>query len=136
MKYRKNCNIRCIRFEYADREREAVLSLMSGVLHDNPYLEEFEVVATSAFCFLNVNNYIENFEDFILGEQLRVLAIKDSMIYTDRTKFLEEGTKNLQELVVNKTILNQKNFRLSDNLMVLKLTPVNFNTDSFEIQME
>ena len=65
-----------------------------------------------------------------------MLAIKDSMIYTDRTKFLEEGTKNLQELVVNKTILNQKNFRLSDNLMVLKLTPVNFNTDSFEIQME
>jgi len=79
---------------------------MSGVLHENPYLEEFELIATSAFCFLNVNNYIENFEDFTLGEKLRVLQIKDSMIYTERTKFLEEGTGNLQELTVNKTILN------------------------------
>lgn len=46
---------------------------MSGVLHENPYLEEFELIATSAFCFLNVNNYIENFEDFTLGEKLKVL---------------------------------------------------------------
>lgn len=41
MKYRRGCNIKCLSFEYADREREAILSLMSGVLHDNPYLEEF-----------------------------------------------------------------------------------------------
>lgn len=38
MKYNANCNIKQIRFEYADREREAVLSLMSGILHENPYL--------------------------------------------------------------------------------------------------
>ena len=106
MKYRRCCNIKSLSFEYADREREAILSLMSGVLHDNPYLEEFHLIATSPFCFLNVNNYIENFEDFILGESLRKLTIRDSMIYTERTKFLEEGTKNLQHLVLNKTILN------------------------------
>ena len=41
------------------------------------------------------------------------------MKYTDRTRFLEEGTGMLDKLVINKTILNQKNFRLSDTLKVL-----------------
>ena len=33
MDYIRNINIKSIRFEYEDREREAILSLMSGVLH-------------------------------------------------------------------------------------------------------
>lgn len=33
-------------------------------------------------------------------------------------------------------MLNQKNFRLSESLLVLKLTPVNFGADSFEISLD
>ena len=40
---------------------------MSGILHENPFLEEFGLHAKSAFSYLNVNNYLENFEDFTLG---------------------------------------------------------------------
>jgi hypothetical protein len=67
MKYRPDCNIKKIYLEYADREREAVLSLLSGVLHENPFIEEFGLEATTAYSYLNVNNYIENFEDFTIG---------------------------------------------------------------------
>jgi hypothetical protein len=35
LNYRNDCNVKSIRFEYEDREREAILSLMSGVLNDN-----------------------------------------------------------------------------------------------------
>lgn len=42
----------------------------------------------------------------------------------------------MEEMVINKTILNQKNFRLSDNLKVLKLIPVNYSTDTFEISFD
>lgn len=41
---------------------------MSGVLHENPYLQEFELISTSVYSFLNVNNYLENFEDFVVGD--------------------------------------------------------------------
>jgi len=136
MKYRANCNIKHLCFEYADREREAVLSLMSGILHENPYLSGFELISTSAFSFLNVNNYLENFEDFVIGNQLLTLSLRDSMIYTEKTKFLDDGTNNLSSLTINKTVLNQKNFRLSENLRVLKLTPINFGADSFEISLD
>lgn len=67
---------------------------------------------------------------------MRKLILKDSMIYTEKTKFLEEGTNRIEELSINKTILNQKNFRLSESLQVLRLCPVNFGTDSFEISMD
>lgn len=109
---------------------------MSGILHENPYLEEFEMVATSNYSFLNVNNYLENFEDFSLGERLTKLTLRDSMIYTDRTKFLENGTSNIKYLEMSKTILNQKNFRLTENLQVLKLGPINFAADSFEVSYD
>ena len=58
------------------------------------------------------------------------------MIYSEKTKFLEDGTNSLRELTVSKTILNQKNFRLSENLQILKLTPINFGADSFEISLD
>jgi hypothetical protein len=58
------------------------------------------------------------------------------MIYTERTKFLEGGTGNITHLDMSKTILNQKNFRLSENLLVLKLNPVNFAANSFEISFD
>jgi hypothetical protein len=58
------------------------------------------------------------------------------MIYTEKTKFLDDGTNNLSCLTINKTVLNQKNFRLSENLRVLKLTPINFGADSFEISLD
>lgn len=125
--------VRKLRFEYEDREREAVLSLLSGVLHNNPILEQFELISTSAYIYLNVNNFLENFEDFQVGPALKKLTLRDSMKYTDRTKFLDEGTHNVEELCLNKSILNQKNFRLSDNIRILKLTPVNFSTDIFEV---
>ena len=70
MQYRAECPIKKLYFEYADREREAVLSMLSGILHENPYLEEFGMESTSAFSYLNVNNYLENFEDFTVGPQL------------------------------------------------------------------
>lgn len=37
---------------------------------------------------------------------MRRLVLKDSMIYTEKTKFLDEGTNHLSELIINKTILN------------------------------
>ena len=109
---------------------------MSGILHENPYLEEFEMIASSPYSFLNVNSYLENFEDFTIGESLTKLTLRDSMIYTERTKFLEGGTGNITHLDMSKTVLNQKNFRLSENLLVLKLNPVNFAANSFEISFD
>jgi hypothetical protein len=93
-------------------------------------------VSTSAYSFINVNNYLENFEDVVLGSNLKKLTLRDSLRYTERTRFAEEGTVSLEEMVINKTILNQKNFRLSDNLKVLKLVPVNYSTDTFEISFD
>ena len=112
----RDVNVRKLRFEYEEREREAILSLLSGVLHKNPYLEEFEMVATNSEVFVNVNCYMENFEDFEIGEKLQKLTLIDSMLYNDRSKFLEQGTSNLFSLCINKSILNQKNFKLSDSL--------------------
>ena len=63
----KRVNITKLRFEYREREREAILSLLSGVLHKNDWLEEFAMVATDSEVFVNVNCYMENFEDFEVG---------------------------------------------------------------------
>ena len=93
-------------------------------------------MSTSAYSFINVNNYLENFEDVVLGSNLKKLTLRYSLRYTERTRFAEEGTVSLEEMVINKTILNQKNFRLSDNLKVLKLVPVNYSTDTFEISFD
>lgn len=93
-------------------------------------------MSTSAYSFINVNNYLENFEDVVLRSNLKKLTLRDSLRYTERTRFAEEGTVSLEEMVINKTILNQKNFRLSDNLKVLKLVPVNYSTDTFEISFD
>jgi hypothetical protein len=41
---------------------------MSGILHENPFMRSFELISTSSFSFLNVNNYLENFEDFVVGD--------------------------------------------------------------------
>lgn len=112
--YRKDINIKSLRLEYNDREREAMLSLLSGVLKDNPSLQEFELVATNSYIFLNVNNFVENFEDYYIGPALKKLTLRDAFRFTDKTRFLEEGSANLEELTINKTILNQKYFKLSD----------------------
>jgi len=82
---------------------------------------------------LNVNNLIENFEDYFIGPSLKKLTLKDSFKFTEKTRFLEEGTFNLEELTINKTILNQK---LGDHLRILKLCPVNFSAETFEISIE
>jgi hypothetical protein len=60
----------------------------------------------------------------------------DSSKYSDQTKFLEDGTKNIQSLKINKTILNQKNFKLSQNLQELILNPVNHYSPFFELKFE
>lgn len=110
--------------------------MMSGLLDKNPTLESFELVTVSAYTFLNVNNYLENFEDIELGPNMQKLVLRDAMKYGERSNFLSKGTQNLQILHVNKTILNQKNFCLSDNLRILKLNPINFPTEIFEISFE
>jgi hypothetical protein len=92
MEFKRGVNLRRLRFEYEDRERECILSLLSGVLHQNPYLEAFELISTSAYSFINVNNYLENFEDVVLGRSLKKLTLRDSLRYTERTRFAEEGT--------------------------------------------
>ena len=109
---------------------------MGGVLKENPYLESFELVLMNSYSFLNINNFIENFEDYYIGLKLKKLTLRESFKFTDKTKFLEEGTKNLQELNINKTILNQRFFKLEENLRVLKLCPLNYPSDSFEISFE
>lgn len=109
---------------------------MSGILHENPYITEFELSTLSNVAFLNVNHYLENFEDCVVGPNLKKLVLKEALIYTEKTKFLEDGTNCLEHLCVNKTVLSQKNFRLSENLRVLKLQPVNFATDAFEINLD
>ncbi|CDW75705.1 UNKNOWN [Stylonychia lemnae] len=136
MDFRQNINIRQLRIEYNDREREAILSLMTGVLKDNPYLQEFELVSLNGYTFLNVNNLIENFEDYFVGPNLRKLILRESFRFTDKTRFLEEGTNNIEELVINKTILNQKFFKLCERLRILKLCPINFSAEQFEINFE
>ena len=109
---------------------------MSGLLDKNPLLESFELVTVSAYTFLNFNNYLENFEDIEIGPCMRKLVLRDAMKYGERTNFLGDGTKNLLHLDINKSILNQKNFCLSDKLRVLMLNPINFPTEIFEITFE
>ncbi len=109
---------------------------MGGVLKENPYLQSFEIVLLNGYNFLNVNNFIENFEDYYIGSRMRKLKLRDSFRFNEKTRFLDEGTKNLEELTITKTILNQRFFKLDDNLKILKLTPVNYNSDSFEISFE
>lgn len=93
--YRKNISIKCLRLEYVQREREAILALMGGVLKDNPFLEEFELVALDGYTFLNINNFIENFEEWFIGKSLKKLTLREAFKFTEKTKFLEEGTKNV-----------------------------------------
>lgn len=134
--YKPDFHIKHIRFEYEHREREALSQLMSVVLDRNPTLESFELVTVSAYTFLNVNNYLEHFEDVQVGPALRKLILRDAMKYTDKSNFLSQNTSRLEVLHVNKTILNQKSFRLSENLRVLKLNPVNFPSEIFEISFD
>ena len=79
---------------------------MAGVLDNNPVLESFELETVSAYTFLNVNNFLENFEDFKLGPRMRKLILRDALRYTERTNFLSESTSNLEVLHINKTILS------------------------------
>ena len=101
------------RVKYDTREREAVLTVLQGILHNNPYLEEFEIEAVKSETFLNVNLFVENFEDFRVGKKLRKLKLLDSFKYTESTQFLEGGTEGIEHLSISKTILTQRNFRLS-----------------------
>ena len=89
---------------------------MSGLLHENPYLEAFELRTISAQTYLNVNNFLENFEDITIGQSLRRLVLRDAMKYSDRSKFLTKGTGSLEVLDINRTIVNQLSFSLSDKL--------------------
>jgi hypothetical protein len=70
--------------------------MLSGVLNENPHLEQFELIATNAAMFVNVNKFVENFEDFTLGPRMRKLTLRDSLQYTERSKFLEGGTGFLE----------------------------------------
>lgn len=67
MDYRKNINITHFRLEYHERQREAILSIMGGILKENPTIESFELVVLNSYNFLNVNLYLENFEDYFIG---------------------------------------------------------------------
>ena len=79
---------------------------MAGVLDNNPTLQSFELVTVSAYTFLNVNNYLENFEDINVGPSLKKLVLRDALKYSERSNFLSLGTLNIRELHINKTILN------------------------------
>ena len=79
---------------------------MSGILHENPFIQEFEMTSLSSVAYLNVNYYLENFEDCVVGPNLKKLVLREALIYTDKTKFVEEGTNCIEELHINKTILN------------------------------
>ena len=134
--YKENFHVTKVRFEYQSRDREAIQQLMSGVLHANPNLETFEMVAVSAYVFMNCNDFLQNIEDIELGPAMKKLVLRDAMKYSERSNFLTKGTQNLEVLHINKTILNQPSFSLSDNLRVLKLNPLNFPTEIFEINFE
>ena len=69
---------------------------MTGILKENPIMEEFELIALSGYVFLNVNNLIENFEDYFIGPTLKKLTLKESFKFTEKTRFLEEVTSNLE----------------------------------------
>ena len=58
-------------------------------------MEEFSIKSLSTKTFLDVNNFVENFEDFNVGPNLRKLEMHDSFKYSDQTKFLENGTQNV-----------------------------------------
>ena len=67
MEYRQDINITMLRLEYEERPRDSILAIMSGILKENPYLESFELVLMNSYNFLNVNNFIESFEDYSIG---------------------------------------------------------------------
>ena len=60
----------------------------------------------NGYTFLNVNIFIENFEDYFIGKNLRKLTLRESFKFTDKTRFLDEATGSIEELTINKTILN------------------------------
>jgi len=122
--------------EYDDREREALLILLRGVMHENKGLREFALISSTSYSLLNVNNFVENTETYKVGPTLRKLTLRDGFKYSERTKFMEHGTINLKELTINKSIIMQKNFRLGEALRVLKLAPVHFPADSFELNFD
>ena len=136
MEYRSDINVTRLRLEYQERPRDAILAIMSGILKENPFIESFELVLTNSYNFLNVNNFIENFEEYQIGPNMRKLTLRDSFKFTEKTRFLDEGTKGIEELTINKTILNQRFFKLDESLRMLKLCPVNFACDVFEISFE
>ena len=47
----KDLPIKIVTIEYEDREREAILTVLQGILHENPYLEEFHVRTTNSETF-------------------------------------------------------------------------------------
>lgn len=61
---------------------------MSGILNENPYIEEFSLWARDGYVFLNVNNFIDKFEDYNIGQSLKTLELIDSFRFTELTKFL------------------------------------------------
>ena len=70
LSFRDDMTIRSIRLDYLNRDKTALSQLMSGLLHENPYLEAFELRTISAQTYLNVNNFLENFEDITIGQSL------------------------------------------------------------------
>ena len=57
---------------------------------------------------------ILEFEELLeVGHNLKKLELLDGLRHSEQAKFLNDGTCNIEELAINKTILNQKNFKLS-----------------------
>jgi hypothetical protein len=55
MEYRRNINITHFRLEYYERNREAILSIMGGIMKENPIIESFEMILLNSYNFLNIN---------------------------------------------------------------------------------
>ena len=52
--------LRSFKLLYGEREREALLTILQGCLHDNNQLETFAVRALTEECWRNSGGFIEN----------------------------------------------------------------------------
>ena len=98
-------SIRGFHLHYHERDRDCLNVLMRGIFHDNPFLYELSLVSKSHINLINVNKFVESTETYKLSPLLKNFELRDGIKYSERTKFLENGTLNLERLSLNKTIL-------------------------------
>ena len=97
--YREDLALKNMELKYGARDREALVTLVQGVLSGNQNLRRFSVEGMGEECWRNAQGFVEGCGDVVLGQNLRDLELNDSFLYAGEgsmaSNFLAEGTRNL-----------------------------------------